>query len=196
MSLRKGYLFTFLSGHGGDFFITCASKCSRNFIGAWHDKKQVITRMNEFVLTKKMPGNNIGKKLIEGTWQDYKKSIDIEIAQLQDTRPYVSFCTHYGQNKVDIKPHLEDHLGIPIQEINLIPTTQQSWDWIDYHYDSKHKEHAPEDGVDPIDLFLNNDKEFNFLVQRIGEDINWEWVNIVKRYFRDVKVNPFLRDGT
>ena len=49
MTLRKGYLFTFLSGHGGDFFITCASKCSRNFVNAWHNEKQVIQRMNEFV---------------------------------------------------------------------------------------------------------------------------------------------------
>ena len=90
-----------------------------------------------------MPGNNIGKKLIDGTWEDYKKSIDTEIAELQDIRPNISFCTHWGQNTVDIKPHLEDHLGIPIQEVNIIPTTKQSWDWIDYHYDCKHKDHAP-----------------------------------------------------
>ena len=34
-------------------------------------------------------------------------------------------------------------------------------------------------------------KKSLIFAQHIGEDINWEWVNIVKRYFRDVKVNPF-----
>ena len=51
-----------------------------------------------------MPGNNIGKKLIDGTWEDYKKSIDTEIAELQDIRPQHKFPTHWGQNTVDINP--------------------------------------------------------------------------------------------
>ena len=195
-NLRKGYLFHFLSGHGGDFFITLASKCSRNFVGAWHDDKAVITRMNEFVITGKMPGNNIGKKLIDGTWQDYKKSISNELIKLDDNRPNISFCTHPGQNQVDIKPHLEDWLNIPIQEIHLIPTTQQSLDWMDFHYDPIHafQQYSSDEGIDHIDLLLNNEKQLDWFVQDIGENLNWEWVNIVKRYYRDVKVNPFLKN--
>ena len=102
--LPKGYLFEFLSGHGGDFFITLASKCSYKFVGAWESTNEAYERLQEFAETGKMPGNNIGKKLIDGTWADYKASIQADMDRLQSDKPLISFCTHYGQNTVDILP--------------------------------------------------------------------------------------------
>ena len=197
-SLRKGYLFEFLSGHGGDFFITLASKCSYKFVGAWESTNEAYERLQEFAETGKMPGNNIGKKLIDGTWADYKASIQADMDRLQSDKPLISFCTHYGQNTVDILPHLEDWLQIPIEKVDLIPTTLQSQYWIDCFYDPipEFQKLVPEKGIDQIDLWLNKPEELDYHVRRIGESLNWEWVQLTKDYYMEFKGKPFLdQDG-
>ncbi len=201
MNLRKAYLFNFLSGHGGDFFITLASKCSRVHAGAWKDEQTFNERLDEFKVTGKMPGNNIGTKLINGDWDLYRKMIEDNLAEFRSMSHWkegdiMSFCTHWGQNPdPTLKSRLEHWLQTEVEQVNMIPKTDVSRLFADHSYQWKVLYNTvPEDavGIDHIDLLLNDRDELFKQVERIGEDLNWKYVEKVVDVYMEYKVQPFL----
>lgn len=202
MNLRKAYLFNFLSGHGGDFFITLASKCSKVHANAWQDDETFNERMEEFKVTGIMPGNNIGTKLIYKDWQEYQKMIENHLQELRGyafwkEKEVASFCTHWGQTAdiPGLRDSLENYLQAPVEQVNMIPKTEISKLFADhvYKWNVLH-DSVPADavGIDHIDLLLNDRDELYKQVERIGEDVNWKRVEQVIDIYMEYKVQPFL----
>lgn len=203
MRFRKAYLFRFLSGHGGDFFITLACGCSTTFLKSFSYDGELEDRIDEFKETGLAYGCNTGGKLIESTWDQYKKQIQDDIdyqkgrKHLQNMEyPNIAFTTHYEQNKVDIKSNLEEWLNISVTEVNLLPTTEQSWSWVDYHWNYRVTEDIGVNGIDHIDLLLNDRNKLYEHIENIGENINWNYVDKWMNAYTERKIKPFLENGS
>jgi len=213
-NVKQMYLFDFTPGQGGDFFITLASKCSREFILSWENTQQMLDRMAEFEQTTRMPGNNIGGKLIyHDSIAAYKNQILQELKRHRsDTGTKISFCTHpTGDN---LNTRISDVLAycfpkLPLQRVALTISSDISRKFAEYHYgydaDMVQRTQAPgsrfilwEDTVntiqlDPIDLVISDPEQLKQKVQLISTDVNWEWYNHVVDIYRKIKIDPFLK---
>ena len=212
-NVKQMYLFDFTPGQGGDFFITLASKCSSEFVHSWENTQQMLTRMAEFKKTTRMPGNNIGGKLIyHDSVSKYQQQILQDLQQKRgDLGTKISFCTHpTGSN---LNTRISDVLvqcfpGLPLQRVALSIKSDTSRRFAEYHYgyatDVVQNTQAPdsrfilwEDPVntielDPIDLLVNDPEELKRQVLRISSDINWQWYDHVVAVYRKIKIDPFL----
>ena len=218
-NIEKIYLFDFTPGHGGDFFITLASKCSPEFVYAWQNTEQMQDRMQEFLETKQMPGNNIGGKLIYAdSVSEYKQQILADLYRIGgSTATKMSFCTHPTGDNVNTR--ISDVLKhcfprIPIQRVALTITSKISEYFTIYSYYNDDSEYTrltlrrtqdPESRfiywedpkntllVDHMDLFINNPVQFKNSVQDIAGTVNWDWYNYIIEMYAETKVDPSLK---
>ena len=213
-NIDKIYLFDFTPGHGGDFFITLASKCSRDHVGSWKDWDELEDRMNEFKRTNLMPGNNIGGKLIYGnTISEFKQQILANLYSIgQSDATRMTFCTHPdGDNTNTPITTVLHHCfpDIPIQPVALkIDSdigegfTMYSYNWKDrLQLEKTQDEHSRwiywEDPLntlvfDHMDLVVNNRNKLREYASEIGGDINWDFYDRVIDIYYEHKVKPFL----
>jgi hypothetical protein len=217
-NVNKLYLFDFSPGHGGDFFISLASKCARDHVNSWNTWEEMEERLDQFRETKLMPGNNIGGKLINyNTTEDFKEQIFTDLKRIGGSdATKMSFCTHpIGDNKdVKIRSVLEHCFpGTPIQQVALDIESPASEYFTMYNYyndDSDFsKQHLrrqrnensrwifwndPENTIvlDQMTLMFEDRAGLKQRAQAIG-DINDEFYDRVIEVYSEVKVNPFLK---
>lgn len=217
-NVNKLYLFDFSPGHGGDFFITLASKCSSDHVNSWKSVDEMEERLNEFKETKMMPGNNIGGKLINyNTIEDYAEQIIQDLKRIGGSDANkMSFCTHpTGDNKdVTIRSVLEHCFpGIPIQQVAMdikSPASEYFTMYSYYNDDSDFSRQAlkrqrnedsrwiywndPENTIvlDQMTLMFDDRAKLKQQAQAIG-NVNNKFYDRVIEVYSEVKVNPFLK---
>lgn len=217
-NVNKLYLFDFSPGHGGDFFITLASKCASDHVNSWNTWEEMEERLDEFREKKLMPGNNIGGKLINyNTIEDYAEQIikDLKYIGGSDASK-MSFCTHPIGNNKDVKIHtVLEHCfpGIPIQQVALgieSPASEYFTMYSYYNDDSDFSRQAlqrqrnedsrwiywndPENTIvlDQMTLMFEDKAQLKQQAQAIG-NINNKFYDRVIEVYSEVKVNPFLK---
>lgn len=215
-NIEQLYLFDFVPGAGGDFFITLASKCSSDFVNCWQDDVDMLGRMLEFEETSKMPGNNIGGKLIDfDTIGEYKQQILADLYSVGGSEATkMSFCTHPTGNNVNTR--ITDVLkhcfpDIPITRVCLFTNSLLSkqftlysyYDLLDFdgHYlDTLQDETSrfifwedPENSflIDHINLFINDPVKFKQAVLEIAGTVNWTWYTKITELYWQQKIEPF-----
>lgn len=215
------HLYDFTPGHGGDFFITLASKCSRIHFNHWLSMEDCRERMDIFknqsdIAT--MPGNALGTKLIYEF--NYRDKIIKELNYHAKKGKYsyakkLCFVTHPSSKMVKPATKLLKELFplIPIKRIALSIDTEESLHYILYHYYNKdtsgwRKQYVlssqskdsrfiywenPENTIkiDHIDLLLNNPQGLKEQVEKLGIDINWKMYDFVLNTYKEKKVDPF-----
>jgi hypothetical protein len=214
------YLFDFVPGCGGDFFITLASKCSPQHVGSWNNTSHMQKRISDFEQSLLMPGNNIGGKLIYAdTVDEYKQNIQEDLIRIKHKYgtqgKYMSFCTHPTGNNVNTRiSNVLAHCfpGIPIQRVALTAQTTTSIDYTyfwyakEYKYDKELITHWQSQNsrfiywedtantlvIDHMDLFINNPALFKQAVLNIGSDVNMEWYDYITDLYTQTKVKPFM----
>lgn len=218
-NVNELYLFDFVPGCGGDFFITLASKCSSDFVNCWENDLDMETRMAEFRETKLMPGNNIGGKLIYyDTIGEYKQQILADLYRIGGSdATKMSFCTHPTGNNVNTR--ITDVLAdcfpdIPIKCVALCTQSLISKQFTLYHYydlldfdgyylDTLQDEHSrfirwldPENTllIDHINLLINDPVKFKQAVLDITGPVslNWNWYTSIIETYTEYKVDEFL----
>lgn len=217
-NIKEIYLFDFVPGSGGDMFITLASRCSGDFVNCWKDDIDMQERMEEFEETMKMPGNNIGGKLIDfNTIGEYKQQILADLYSIGGSdATKISFCTHPTGSNLDVR--ISDVLAhcfpeIPITRVGLFTnsliskqfTLYSYYDCIDfdgYYIDCLQDETSrfiywedPENSflIDHIDLFINDQVKFKQAVLEFAGMVNWNWYSKIIEIYTRVKVEPFLK---
>jgi len=215
-NIKQIYLFDFVPGAGGDFFITLASKCSPEFVNCWQNDVDMLDRIIEFEETSKMPGNNIGGKLIYyDTIGEYKQQILADLYSIGGSdATKMSFCTHPTGNNVNTR--ISDVLAhcfpdIPITRVCLYThslvsqqfTLHSYYDTLDFdgHYlDTLQDETSrfiywedPENSflIDHINLFINDPVKFKQAVIEIAGTLNWNWYVKITESYWEYKVMPF-----
>jgi hypothetical protein len=152
-NIKNIYLCEFITGHGGDYFITLYSVCHRDFLRFLDSKEDLETRFNHHLNTDtklRMPGNNIGKKLIF-IRDDIESHIIDDLKKLLIRRPeyvdakFLNMATH-PIKMVDDRSGTRQHTDIKsatyiysffeskyeYKNIILVPTTFESFAFIAY----------------------------------------------------------------
>jgi hypothetical protein len=209
--LETVWLFEFISGGAGDFFITLASGCSTLHVKTQAD---LITRMQEFKRTGKMPGNNIGKKFIENeSLSEVEERIKNHLEELepQYAPEQLSVCTHPGQS-VDLASKIQSIFPKQkIKKVCLSPTTKLSREYITFYYGYTKEQILTrqedlmlwEDPlntmvIDPVELAINNPEELKELATFIAGELDEEMYDYVYDIYYHHKLKPFkdYYDGT
>jgi len=217
-NVSKIYLFDFSPGHGGDFFITLASKCASDHVNSWRTTDEMEQRLDEFKDRKLMPGNNIGGKLIDhNTIDEYAEQIVQDLKHIGGSdATKMSFCTHPTGANENVKIHtvLEKCFpDIPIQQVALnieSPASEYFTMYSYYNNDSDFSRQAlkrqrnensrwiywndPENTIvlDQMTLMFEDRAQLKRQAQAIG-NINAEFYDRVIEVYSEVKVNPFLK---
>jgi hypothetical protein len=217
-NIKKVFLTEFIPGHGGDFFITLFSGAGQNFVGSF-TKDRIIKRLSE---GGNMPGNNVGGKLINYiSSEDMVNHINNSICKIKSkdkdyySRTHIHFATHPNkQQDFNVRDLLKSHTNLPLQKINLIPSTADSVLWCVYHfikqYDIPNDQY---DGIintilhnvtktelsdtdinfDHIDILINNKQQLFQIANHISDsNIDKEVFDIILEYYTNTKLKSYL----
>jgi hypothetical protein len=152
-NIKNIYVCEFISGHGGDFFITLYSTCNKDFLRFLKNKEELLSRFdkNDTSIKFRMPGNNIGGKIMYSTG-DMEENIINDLNKLLLQQPtespnskFLNIATH-PYKMIDIRDGIEKKTNISIssyiynffeskyeyKNIILVPTTFESFAFIEY----------------------------------------------------------------
>ena len=152
-NIKSIYVCEFISGAGGDFFITLYSTCNKDFLRFLNNKKSLLSRFdkNDASIKFRMPGNNIGGKimyLIDDMEENIINDLNKILMQQQTESPnskFLNIATH-PYKMIDVRNGLEKKTNISIssyiynffeskyeyKNIILVPTTFESFAFIEY----------------------------------------------------------------
>lgn len=153
-SIEKVFVCEFISGHGGDFFITLYSTCNNDFIRFKTTEEDLKERL--YTPNTNMPGNNIGGKLIRydsvlPIKSDLMKIIEQNINNHNTKKKYLNTATHpisltyFNSTGPEQKKNSElvypsetlfDLFDLEYKAIVLVPTTFMSYCFIKFYNDS------------------------------------------------------------
>lgn len=164
-NIKNIYLCEFITGHGGDYFITLYSVCHKDFLRFLDSNNDLKARFNYNSVEGnkfRMPGNNIGKKMIF-IRNDIESYIIDDLKKLLIRRPecvdakFLNMATH-PIKMVDDRSGSRQHTDISTasyiynffeskyeyKNVILVPTTFESFAFIAYFM---HTEGEPDTSI-------------------------------------------------